>query len=79
MCFRSRSCIRYESQGRRPVKRLATLKASALGSPIRAVFACWGGDAKPEGWVKLTPVVKELPQGWKLRSRRNACQQAQDG
>jgi hypothetical protein len=33
-------------------KSLAHPEAKQPGPPTRAVFACWGGNAKPEGWVR---------------------------
>src|SRR5947208_1992565 len=40
------------SKRRRRDHRLAHAEGEQPGPPTRAVFACWGGNAKPEAWVR---------------------------
>src|SRR5689334_18072401 len=34
------------------MSQLAHAEGEQPGPPTRAVFACWGGNAKPEAWVR---------------------------
>ena len=52
----------FQSKRRRRDHRLAHAEGEQPGSPTRAIFACWGGNAKPEAWVS-----------WQIEIERRRC------